>query len=57
MQFSIFRLTQILIVQFGGEMFNVTPLPWNHWLIIILATSPTLLIGEAIRWVRQHYRK
>ena len=51
---TIIFFGQILIVQFGGEMFNVTPLPWNHWLIIILATSPTLLIGEAIRWVRQH---
>ena len=49
---TIIFFGQILIVQFGGEMFNATPLSWSHWLLIILATFPTLLIGEAIRWVK-----
>lgn len=41
---------QILIVQFGGKMFNVTPLEPYDWLIIIAATSIVLLIGEIIRF-------
>ena len=49
---TIIFFGQILIVQYGGQMFNVTKLAWNEWLIIILATSPTLLIGETIRLVK-----
>lgn len=40
---------QYLIVTFGGEMFNVTPLPWTDWAIIISSTSIVLWIGELIR--------
>ncbi len=40
---------QIAIVQFGGKFFNVVPLSFRDWLVIILVTSPVLLIGEAIR--------
>lgn len=40
---------QILIVEFGREFFNVVPLRFSDWLIIIGATSPVLLIGEAVR--------
>lgn len=46
---TIIFFGQILIVQYGGQMFNVTGLAWDVWLTIILATSPTLLIGEIIR--------
>ena len=49
---TIIFFGQILIVQYGGQMFNVTRLAWNEWLIIILITSPTLLIGETIRLVK-----
>jgi Ca2+-transporting ATPase len=41
---------QILIVQFGGKMFNVTPLEPYDWLIIIAATAVVLLAGEIIRF-------
>ena len=37
---------QILIVEFGGQMFNVTPLHLYDWLIIILLTSLVLVVGE-----------
>ncbi len=37
---------QILIVEFGGEMFNVVPLRLTDWIIIVVATSPVLWIGE-----------
>ena len=40
---------QYLIVTFGGEMFNVTPLSLNSWFAIFAMTSPVLLVGELIR--------
>lgn len=40
---------QYLIVTFGGEMFNVTPLSFDSWFEIIVMTSPVLWIGELIR--------
>ncbi|MDY3068295.1 MAG: calcium-translocating P-type ATPase, PMCA-type [Parabacteroides sp.] len=40
---------QILIVSFGGEMFNVVPLPVEEWAIIIASSSVVLWIGEAAR--------
>ena len=43
---------QILIVTFGGQMFNVTPLSLRHWLMIICGTSIVLWIGELVRWFR-----
>jgi Ca2+-transporting ATPase len=43
---------QILIVTFGGQMFNVTPLSLRHWVMIICGTSIVLWIGELVRWIR-----
>lgn len=40
---------QFLIVQFGGEVFRTVPLSAHTWLMLLLATSPVLWIGEAIR--------
>ncbi|MDO4410374.1 MAG: calcium-translocating P-type ATPase, PMCA-type [Akkermansia sp.] len=40
---------QYLIVTFGGNMFQVTPLSWTDWGIIIAATSIVLWVGEIIR--------
>ena len=42
---------QLLIVNFGGEFFNVEPLSFSTWLIIISATSLVLWIGEVARLV------
>ena len=44
---------QILIVQFGGRMFNVVPLSLTMWLTIIAATSPVFLIGELVRMIKK----
>ncbi|MDE5942066.1 MAG: cation-translocating P-type ATPase, partial [Muribaculaceae bacterium] len=44
---------QILIVQFGGEFFSVTPLSLTDWLWITGLTSLVLWIGEAIRLFRK----
>ena len=40
---------QILIVELGGPMFNVTPLRLKDWLIIIASTSFVLWAGELLR--------
>ncbi len=45
---------QILIVSFGGEMFNVTPLPLNDWVVIIASSSFVLWIGEISRLFSRH---
>lgn len=42
----IMLLGTILIVQFGGEVFNTRPLSMSEWLIIIGVTSPIVLIRE-----------
>lgn len=42
---------QYLIVTFGGEMFNVVPLSWKDWGIIIGSSSLVLWIGELVRWI------
>lgn len=48
----IIVLGQIVIVSFGGEMFNVTPLCWQDWLLVIGGTSIVLWIGELFRCFR-----
>ena len=40
---------QVLIVNIGGPMFNVSALSLTDWLIIFSATSVVLWIGEIIR--------
>lgn len=40
---------QYLIVTFGGPMFNVVPLSWKDWGILIGSTSLVLWIGEIVR--------
>lgn len=44
---------QLFIVNFGGEMFSVTPLTWKDWLLTFVLTSPVLLIGELVRGIRK----
>jgi len=44
---------QYLIVSFGGEMFNVVPLPPRQWLILFSSTSVVLWVGEIIRTFRR----
>ena len=40
---------QVVIVQFGGRMFNVTPFSLADWFAIIASTSFVLWIGELVR--------
>ena len=44
---------QLLIVNVGGAFFNVVPLKVMDWIIIILATSLVLWVGEIMRFVRR----
>lgn len=46
---------QVLIVEFGGEFFTVTPLRLSDWLIIIGGTSLVLWVGEFIRLFRKRH--
>ena len=49
----IIAVGQILIVTFGGEMFNVVPLQIGDWLRIVLCSSLILLVGEVERLVKR----
>ncbi|MFH1264313.1 MAG: cation-translocating P-type ATPase, partial [Planctomycetota bacterium] len=40
---------QILIVQFGGEIFRTQPLSWIEWAVLLAATSLVVWIGEVGR--------
>ena len=44
---------QVLIVTFGGEMFNVVPLPVGDWVRIVLGTSVILWAGELERLLKK----
>lgn len=44
---------QILIVNFGGEMFGVVPISLTDWIITFLATSVVLVVGEGYHLVRR----
>ena len=44
---------QVLLVQFGGEVFRTVPLGLGDWLALLGATSPVLWLGEAVRLARR----
>jgi Ca2+-transporting ATPase len=44
---------QVLIVQFGGAMFNVEALSLRDWLLITVNTSVVFLFGELYRILRK----
>ena len=48
----VILLGQILIVEFGGEVFRTVPLSLADWGIIIGSTSFVLWIGELFRFVK-----
>lgn len=54
---AIILVGQYLIVTFGGEMFNVTPLSWTDWGLILISTSFVLWIGELYRLIRSLIKK
>jgi Ca2+-transporting ATPase len=50
--FAAIVVGQVLITQFGDEVFRTTALPLTEWRVIAAATSPVFIIGEIIRKVR-----
>jgi Ca2+-transporting ATPase len=50
---SLTVVGQVLIVTFGGRVFDVEPLGWLDWLAIAAATSSVLVFAEVARFVRQ----
>ena len=46
---ALILVGQYLIVTFGGPMFNVIPLSWKDWGIIIGSSSLVLWVGEVAR--------
>lgn len=52
---AVILLGQVLIVEFGGTVFNVIPLGLQDWLIIIGVTSLVLWTGEIIRFVNSRF--
>jgi len=44
---------QVLIVQFGGDVFRTVPLSLTDWLSVLGLTSLVLWIGEAARMLRR----
>ncbi|MDE6278452.1 MAG: calcium-translocating P-type ATPase, PMCA-type [Paramuribaculum sp.] len=48
---TIIFVGQLLIVTFGGDFFNVEPLGFIDWIIIIASTSLVLWIGELSRLI------
>jgi Ca2+-transporting ATPase len=49
----VILIGQILIVEFGGEVFRTVPLTIKDWLIIIGSTSLVFWIGEVVRLIRK----
>ena len=49
---SLTVIGQLLIVTFGGRVFNVEPLGVVDWLVIAAATASVLVFAEIARRVR-----
>ncbi|MDR1038453.1 MAG: cation-translocating P-type ATPase [Deltaproteobacteria bacterium] len=50
---GVICLGQILMTQFGGEVFRTVPLTLKEWIFIIVLTSPVLWVGELVRLVKR----
>jgi Ca2+-transporting ATPase len=49
---GVIALVQVLIVTFGGQVFNVEPLQALDWLVIAASTASVLLFAEVARRLR-----
>lgn len=48
---------QVLIIQFGGEVFRTVPLSLSDWVAIVAGTSVVLWVGEIGRWLAHRSRQ
>jgi Ca2+-transporting ATPase len=46
---AVILVGQVLLVQFGGEVFRTVPLSATEWAVILVATAPVLVVGEVLR--------
>jgi Ca2+-transporting ATPase len=53
---SLTVVGQVLIVTFGGRVFDVEPLAWREWLAVAGATASVLVFAELARAVRRAVR-
>ena len=49
---AVILLGQVFIVNFAGSLFNVEPISAEDWALIILITSPVLIVPDIYRFVR-----
>jgi Ca2+-transporting ATPase len=49
----VILLGQISIVTFAGPAFNVTRLTLEDWGLILLVTSPVLIVADLVRTVKR----
>lgn len=54
---AVIILGQVGITTFGGQMFRVVPLDLESWTVLLLVTSPVLLIGELIRFIHRKQQR
>lgn len=47
---AVIVVIQVLIVQYGGALFNTVPLDPAQWIFIFLVTFPVVLLWPVIRW-------
>jgi len=50
---AVILVGQVLLVQFGGDVFRTVPLSAAEWGVILVATLPVLVIGEVARATRK----
>ena len=43
---------QVIIVQYGGDVFRTVPLKLSDWIIIVSSTSVVLWVGELTRFIK-----
>ena len=50
---GVVAIGQVLMTQFGGEIFRTSPLSFGEWVAIIICTSPVLWVGEVVRYLKR----
>ena len=50
---AVILVGQVLIVNFAGSFFNVTALSLQDWLLLLLFTSPVLIIPDIVRTIKR----
>jgi Ca2+-transporting ATPase len=48
--------TQVLIVQYGGSVFNTVPLSTALWVKIVVLSASVLVVGFVIRAAFRHFK-